>query len=48
MSKAARKTKRLKRQTTGPTQTLRVVDFLYRRLTGDATGLAPTQQVWHL
>jgi hypothetical protein len=41
MSKAARKTKRLRRQTAAPKQTLTVIDFIYRRLTGDETGLAP-------
>jgi hypothetical protein len=41
MSKAGRKTKRLKRQTATATQTLTVVDLIYRRLTGDETGLAP-------
>lgn len=41
MSKAARKTKRLKRQTAAPKQTLTVIDLIYRRMTGDATGKAP-------
>jgi hypothetical protein len=41
MSKAARKTKRLKRHTAGPQSTLTAIDLIYRRLTGNETGLAP-------
>lgn len=41
MSKAGRRTKRFKRHTAQPKSTLTVVDLIYRRLTGDATGKAP-------
>ena len=41
MSKAARKTKRIKRHTAAPKSTLTVIDLIYRRLTGDTTGRAP-------
>lgn len=41
MTRAGRKTKRRKRQSAGPKPTLTVIDLIYRRLTGDTTGLAP-------
>jgi hypothetical protein len=41
MSRAGRKTKRRKRTPTKPKTDLRVIDFLYRRVTGDTTGKAP-------
>ena len=41
MSKAARKTKRIKRFVADPKPSIMVIDFIYRRVTGDTTGYAP-------
>lgn len=41
MSKAGRKTKRIKRLVADPKPSITVIDMIYRRLTGDLTGKAP-------